>query len=150
MGFVIISVVQSCLAGLQCYVIFFQSYHVLSSYHVLDCFFAWIHSDFHSAWIHSDFHNLEEFSLPMHIRCGTQWNVVSRGCPSCIKMNFADEEMLFLVVHSGVIPTKNELNFVMNFKFKVFEMESEWRQKFWSFFLWNGTTVCSLHFVLNG
>ena len=34
--------------------------------------------------------------------------------------------------------------------FETFEMKLEWLTKFESFLLWNGTTLCSLHFVLKG
>ena len=43
------------------------------------------------------------FPYLLQIRCGTQWDVVSRGCTGCIKINFADGMALFLADHYGVI-----------------------------------------------
>ena len=43
-------------------------------------------------------------SGPYHlfpIRYGTEWDVVSIGCTSCIKINFTDGEVLFLGIHYG-------------------------------------------------
>ena len=45
--------------------------------------------------------NQREFSELVHISYGTEWNVVSRGCTCCIKINFADGVVLFLAVHYG-------------------------------------------------
>ena len=37
----------------------------------------------------------------MQISFGTQWNVVRKGCTSCVEINFIDEEVLFLGIHSS-------------------------------------------------
>ena len=42
-------------------------------------------------------------SESMQISFGTHWNVVSRGCTGCIKINFIDAVVLFLAVHYGAI-----------------------------------------------
>ena len=83
----------------------------------------------------------------MQISYGTQWNVVRQGCASCIKINFTDGQVLFLGIYSSfhfLKLTKFCPGFV-NISNGVGVM-----QKFESFLLWNGTTFCSLHFVLQG
>ena len=35
----------------------------------------------------------------MQISFGTQWNVVTIGCTSCIKINFTDGAVLFLGIY---------------------------------------------------
>ena len=72
-------------------------------------------------------------SGPYHlfpIRYGTEWDVVSIGCTSCIKINFADGVVLFLAVHYGAILI---YWFIFDFEkmkfchgFKTFEVELEW------------------------
>ena len=56
-----------------------------------------------SHWLSSSFFCLNPFNLltersffePMQISSGTQWNVVSIGCTSCIKINFTDGEVFW-------------------------------------------------------
>ena len=83
----------------------------------------------------------------MHISSGTQRNVVRQGCTSCIKINFLDGQVLFLGIHStfDLLKSTKFCHGFENISNEIREM-----QKFGSFLLWNGTTLCSLHFVLQG
>ena len=83
----------------------------------------------------------------MQISYGTQWNVVRQGCTSCIKINFTDGQVLFLGIHSSfdLLKLTRYYQGFVNISNGVRAM-----QKFESFLLWNGTTLCSLHFVLQG
>ena len=91
--------------------------------------------------------NLYEFSEPLHIRYGTQRNVVRQGCTSCIKINFLDGQVLFLRIYScfDLLKLTKENHGFVNISNGIEAM-----QKFESFLLWNGTTLCSLHSVLQG
>ena len=91
--------------------------------------------------------NLYEFSEPLHIRYGTQRNVVRQGCTSCIKINFINGEVLYLGIHCSfdLLKSTKFCHGFENISNEIREM-----QKFGSFLLWNGTTLCSLHFVLQG
>ena len=83
----------------------------------------------------------------MQISYGTQWNVVRQGCTSCIKINFNDGQVLFLGIHSSFDSLKltKFCHGFVNISNGIGSM-----QKIGSFLLWNGTTLCSLHFVLKG
>ena len=83
----------------------------------------------------------------MQIRCGTRRNVVRQGCTSCIKINFVDRQVLFLEIHSSfdLLKLTKFCHGFVNISKGMGAI-----QKFGSFLLWNGTTLCSLHFVLQG
>ena len=88
-----------------------------------------------------------EFSEPLHFRYGTQRNVVRQGCTSCIKINFINGEVLYL----GIRYTFDLLKLTKRFHgFVNISNGIEAMEKYESFLLWNGTTLCSLHFVLQG
>ena len=72
---------------------------------------------------------------------------MSIGCTSCIKINFTDGEVLFLGIHYGfdLLKLTKFCHGFQNILNGIGVM-----QKFQSFLLWNGTAVCSLHFVLRG
>ena len=74
--------------------------------------------------------NLYEFSEPLHIRYGTQRNVVRQGCTSCIKINFLDGKVLFLIIHSSFDLRKFAKK---NHGFVNFSNGIEAMQKFWKF-----------------
>ena len=58
----------------------------------------------------------------LQIRYGTRWDVVSKGCTGCIKVNFADGVVLFFGVHYGrILIHEKRMYFVM--VFKTFEAE---------------------------
>ena len=91
--------------------------------------------------------NLYEFSELLHFRYGTQRNVVRQGCTSCIKINFTDGQVLFLGIHStfDLLKLAKYCHGFVNISNGVRAM-----LKFESFLLCNCTTLCSLHFVLQG
>ena len=91
--------------------------------------------------------NLFEFFEPLQISYGTQWNVVRQGCTSCIKINFNVGQVLFLGIHSSFDSLKltKFCHGFVNISNGNVSM-----QRIGSFLLWNGTTLCSLHFVLQG
>ena len=69
------------------------------------------------------------------IKYGTQGNVVSTGCTTCIKLTCG------AIIDFDL--TKWMISNYLKWKLDLVT-------KFASFLLWNGTTVCSLHFVLDG
>ena len=83
----------------------------------------------------------------MQISYGTQWNVVRQGCMSCIKINFNDGQVLFLGIHSSfdLLKLTKFCHGFVNISNGIGTM-----QKIGSFLLWNGTPLCSLHFLLHG
>ena len=52
----------------------------------------------------------------MQISFGTQWDVVSRGCTGCIKINFATGVVWFLAVHYGADLLKRKMKFCHGFQ----------------------------------
>ena len=73
-----------------------------------------------------------------------------QGCTSCIKINFINGEVLYLGIRSSTT-SFDLLKLTKRFHgFVNISNGIEALQKFESFLLWNGTTLCSLHFVLQG
>ena len=70
-----------------------------------------------------------------------------QGCTSRIKINFINGEVLFLEIHSSfdILQLTKFSHAFVNISNGMGTV-----QKFESFLLWNGTTLCSLHFVLQG
>ena len=72
---------------------------------------------------------------------------MNRGCTSCIRINFTDGEMIFLGIHYDFYLLKL-IKFGQGFQ-KI--LDGNWSEmSILKFFLWNGTTAWSLHFVLKG
>ena len=60
----------------------------------------------------------------MQISYGTQWNEASIGCTNCIKIKFADGEVLLLAIqYDAIVIYSNKWNFIMVFKTFGAELE---------------------------